>query len=66
MKVTFHIAYWADAGKKLCIAGTIAERGEWPFTGAQEMHREENGRWRLQVTIPSSVRAISYRYLLVD
>ncbi|MDR1674982.1 MAG: 4-alpha-glucanotransferase [Tannerella sp.] len=64
MKVTFHIEYWTDAGQQLCIAGSGTE--EWPFAGAREMHREANGEWTLQLTVPPSVRAISYRYFWVD
>ncbi|MDR2139017.1 MAG: 4-alpha-glucanotransferase [Tannerella sp.] len=48
------------------MAGSTAAPGEEPFTGVQEMHRRDNGLWTLQLTLPSSVRAVSYRYLLVD
>ncbi|MDR1102779.1 MAG: 4-alpha-glucanotransferase [Tannerella sp.] len=62
MKVTFHIEYRAGAGQKLCMAGT----GETPFVEAAEMHRGEEGRWTLQVTVPPSAGAAGYRYFLVD
>ncbi|MDR2042270.1 MAG: 4-alpha-glucanotransferase [Tannerella sp.] len=67
MNVTFHIEYRAGAGKKLCLAGPVAAGPEeWPFDDMQEMQRQENDRWMLQLTIPPSIRTISYRYLLVD
>ena len=63
MNVIFNINYQTGENQKLYVVGSIPELGEWQAAKAKEMACNGDGTWT--VSIETSTREITYRYLII-
>ena len=64
MQLVFHIKYHTLWGERLFMAGSCTELGDNDANNALEMVCHEPGEWRREVSLPDTMKEISYTYLV--
>ena len=66
MNAIFTIKYHTTWGERLFISGSCAELGDYVTANAKEMYYYDDDEWRLELSLPDSIKELSYNYLVED
>ena len=66
MKTIFTIKYHTTWGERLYISGSCTELGDNIIANAKEMYYFDDNEWRLEISLPDSIKEITYNYLVED
>lgn len=66
MKITFHLNYHTQWGKRIIVLGDQPELGDWLPAQGFRLEHTAGGNWTNTITVADDLKKLEYRYALVD